>query len=208
MKNFTRIALAAALVAVPLGTAVQAQMASPATVAPETVQAGNYKVEASHTRVGFGVSHMGFSDWYGEFADVTGTMQLDPANLANARVDVTIPVATIATTNTKLDDELRSAGWLDAAQFPNIRFTSTSVVKTGVRTAQVTGNLTMHGVTRPVVLDATFNGAGANPMNKAYTVGFNATAHIKRSDFGVKTYLPLIGDDVTIRISAAFERQS
>lgn len=184
---------------------IHAQVADPN---PAVAQAGSYNVETSHTRVGFSVSHFGFSDWFGEFADVTGSLTLDPADVTKAKLAVSIPVDTIATTNTTLDEELRSADWFDAAAYPKITFVSTKVVRTGERTADVTGNLTFHGVTKPVTLKASFNGGGVNPMNKAYTVGFNATGTIKRSEFGVTKYVPVVGDEVTLRISAAFEKAS
>ncbi len=204
----SRIIGALALATVPFGTFVHAQMPAPANPSPTAVQPGDYAVEPSHTRIGFAVSHMGFTDWYGDFTTVSGTLHLDPRHVAAAQVDVTIPVASISTTNTKLDGELRSADWFDAEHYPTIHFVSTKVVKTGPRTARIEGDLTLHGVTRPAALEASFNAGGVNPLSKAYTVGFNATTRIKRSDFGVKTYLPLIGDDVTVRISAAFERKS
>ncbi len=86
-------------------------------------------------------------------------------------------------------------------------FKSEKVTPTDKNAADIEGQLTLHGVTRPLTLHATFNGAGVNIMDKHYTVGFNATGHIKRSDFGVKTYVPLIGDDVDLTLSAAFEKQ-
>ncbi|MBH0112158.1 polyisoprenoid-binding protein [Novosphingobium sp. YJ-S2-02] len=182
---------------------LNAQVSDPA---PAAAQAGNYDVETSHTRVGFAVNHFGFSDWFGEFADVTGTLSIDPAKIEKAKVAVTIPVATVSTTNATLDGELVSADWFDAETYPTIQFVSTKVVRTGERTADVTGNLTFHGVTKPVTLKASFNAGGVNPMSKAYTVGFNASGTIKRSEFGVTKYVPVVGDDVTLRISAAFEK--
>jgi polyisoprenoid-binding protein YceI len=173
---------------------------------PAAVQAGSYAVETAHTRVQFSVSHMGFSNWYGDFTGVTGALTLDPKAISAAKVDITIPVASVSTTNTVLDGELKSADWFDAGQYPNIRFVSTKVVQTAPGKADITGDLTFHGVTKPVVLAATFIGAGDNPMNKKYTVGFDATATLKRSDYGVKTYVPMIGDETTLRISAAFEK--
>lgn len=208
MSPFSRIALASSLALVSLGTVVSAQAPAPANANPAAIHSGHYAVEPSHTRVGFAVSHIGFTDWFGDFTGVSGTLSLDPRNVASAKVDVTIPTASVVTTNAKLDEELRSADWFDAGKYPTIRFVSTKVTKTGARSAAVTGNLTFHGVTRPVTLEARFNAGGVNPLDKAYTVGFNATAHIRRSDFGVKTYLPLIGDDVAIRISAAFEQKA
>jgi polyisoprenoid-binding protein YceI len=182
--------------------------AVPANSNPAAVKAGTYTVEASHTRTQFTVSHMGFTDWYGDFTGTSGSLSIDPRNIAATRLDITIPVSSVSTTNAKLDDELKSAAWLGAEQFPTIRFVSTKIVKTGAKTAAITGNLTLHGVTRPVVLAATFNGAGINPLSKAYTVGFNARTAIRRSDYGVKAYIPLVGDELTIRISAAFEQKA
>lgn len=180
--------------------------AGPASPDPAAVTAGNYAVESSHTRVQFSVSHMGFSDWYGDFAGATGTLSIDPKQISASKLEISIPVASVTTTNAKLDAELKSAEWFDADKFPKIRFVATKVERTAADRANITGDLTFHGVTRPVVLDARFNGAGINPLSKAYTIGFNATTTINRSDFGVKTYVPLIGDAVTLRISAAFEQ--
>lgn len=187
----------------PLAGHAQAPVAN---TAPAAAQAGNYKVESNHTRVQFSVSHMGFTDWYGDFTGVTGTLGINPRAVAKAKVDITIPVASVTTTNATLDGELKGAQWFNADQFPTIHFVSTHVVPTGPRTALVKGNLSFHGVTKPVVLNASFNAGGVNPMTKGYTLGFNAHAQIRRSDFGVKTYVPLVADAVTIRISAAFEK--
>ncbi|HEY0313593.1 MAG TPA: YceI family protein [Allosphingosinicella sp.] len=175
---------------------------------PATVQAGTYKVESSHTRVQFTVSHLGFTDWWGDFSGVTGMLNLDPARPAASRVDIAIPVASVSTTNATLDGELRSADWFDAGRYPSIRFVSTRIVRTGPTKAAISGKLSFHGVTRPVTLDARFVGSGPNPMTKAYTIGFNATTTIRRSDYGVKMDIPLVGDETIIRISAAFEKAS
>jgi len=173
---------------------------------PASVKAGAYNLDPSHARVQFSVSHFGFSEWYGDFSDIKGALTIDPANVAAAKVDVTIPVASVSTTNAKLDGELKSADWFDAAQYPTIRFVSTKVVQTAPDKAAITGDLTFHGVTKPVTLNAVFYGSGDNPMSKKTTIGFNVTGSLKRSDFGVKTYLPMIGDETTLRISAPFEK--
>lgn len=204
MKTAKRL-LAAALVSMPMA-AFQAAAQSPAEVAPASVQNGAYTVEPNHTRVLFAVSHMGFSTWYGEFTGVSGKLSLSPNAVETSTLEIRIPAKSISTSNAKLDGELKAPEWLDAAKFPEIAFKAKSIERTGDRTAKVTGDLTLHGVTKPVTLDAVFNGAGTNPLDKKYTVGFDATGAIKRSEFGVKTYVPLIGDDVKIIISAAFER--
>jgi polyisoprenoid-binding protein YceI len=174
---------------------------------PASVQAGVYAVEPMHTRILFSVSHMGFSTWYGDFTGASGALTLDPKEPAKSAVEIHVPVASVSTTNAKLDGELKGGDWLDAGKFPEMIFKSDKVVVTGKDKADVHGQLTLHGVTKPLTLHATFNGAGVNVMDKHYTVGFEAKGQIKRSDFGVKTYVPLIGDEVELILSAAFEKQ-
>jgi polyisoprenoid-binding protein YceI len=201
LKTFSAAALAAAIFS---ASAVSAQAQAVPNLSPTAVNAGAYIVEPMHTRVLFAVSHMGFTKWYGEFTNVSGTLTLAPKTISTSTLDIKIPTDTVSTSNTKLDGELKSPVWFDAAQYPTIEFKATHIVKTGHDTANITGDLTFHGVTKPVTLHAIFNGAGTNPLTKQYTVGFNATGEIKRSDFGVKTYVPLIGDEVTLTISAGF----
>jgi polyisoprenoid-binding protein YceI len=189
-------------------TAVSAAAPVPAPVStnPAAVTAGAYVVEPNHTRVQFSVLHMGFTHWFGDFAGASGSLTLDPKKVTASKVDITIPTGSVSTTNVKLDGELKSDVWFDVTRFPTIHFVSTKVVRTAANKATITGNLTFHGVTKPVVLAATFNGAGVNPQDMNYTVGFDASTTFKRSEFGVKTDLPLIGDETTLRISAAFEK--
>jgi polyisoprenoid-binding protein YceI len=195
------LASTAVLLALAGAAAAQDFNTNPAAVTP-----GAYVVEPAHTRVQFAVSHIGFTHFFGDFTGAKGSLLLDPKNAPASQVDITLPVASVSTTNTILDGELKSADWFDAATYPTIRFVSTKVVATGPGKATITGNLTMHGVTKSVELAAIFNGSGVNPLDKNYTVGFDATTTLKRSDFGVKTYLPLIGDETSVRISAAFEK--
>ena len=199
-KTIMPLAFAAALL---LGAAAQAQAPGPASV-----PAGTYAVEPYHTQVGFSVLHMGFTNYGGVFSKASGDLTLDPKTLAATKLDISVPVESVATTSTKLDGELRGDQWLDAAKYPTMTFHSTKIVRTGPKTADVAGELTLHGVTKPVVLKAQFVGSGANPMSKAYTVGFQVTGDIKRSDFGVKTYVPLISDEVQLNIAAAFEKKA
>jgi polyisoprenoid-binding protein YceI len=166
---------------------------------------GSYKVESYHTQVGFSISHFGFTYYSGLFSGATGTLQLDPAKLGTSRLDVSIPVDSVTTTVSKLTDELKGDKWFDTAKFPQAKFVSTQVVSSADGLT-VTGNLTLHGITKPVVLHVRFIGAGVNPIDKAYTVGFEATGTIKRSDFGVTTYLPAVGDEVQLNIAGAFEQ--
>lgn len=201
--RFSRLALPLLALALPLAAATAQVGGSPDTPVP----AGTYAVESHHTLAFFAVNHLGFNDFIGVIPNATGSLTLDPAHVDAAKLDVTLPVSAISTTNSVLDGELKSADWFDAAKFPDIRFVSTKVTKTGAHAAHIDGTLTMHGVTRPVSLDATFGGAGINPLSKAFTIGFAATGTIKRSDFGVTKYVPLVSDTVKLNITAAFEKQ-
>lgn len=204
MKSIYAVAalFAAAVPAVVASTAVEAQ----APTAPQSVEAGTYKVESNHTLARFTVNHFGFNEFFGVIPGATGTMTLNPKALAATKLDISLPVSAISTTNATLDGELKSADWFDAAQYPSIRFVSQKVVQTGPRTARISGTITMHGVSKPLTLDATLGGAGVNMMDKAYTVGFSATGTLKRSDFGVTKYVPAVSDDVKIDITVAFEK--
>ena len=181
--------------------------ASPAAPTLSSVKAGTYKVESYHMQVGFSLSHFGFTSYSGLFSGATGSLRLDPANPSADRLEVTIPVDSILTTVPKLTDELKGEKWFDATKFPQATFTSTSVAVGPDGVATIAGNLTLHGVTKPIVLHAHLMGAGVNPIDKMYTIGFQASGTIKRSEFGVSMYAPALGDDVELTIAGAFELQ-
>jgi polyisoprenoid-binding protein YceI len=170
------------------------------------VAAGTYTVDTDHTQIAWGINHLGFNVYYGIFGGTTGTLTLDPAKPASASVSLTIPVDQVTTTSEKLNAHLKTADFFDTAKFPTATFKSTAVVVDGLK-AKITGDLTIRGITKPVVLDARFTGAGPNPMSKIETVGFEARATIKRSDYGITYALPVLGDEVSLHITAAFERR-
>ncbi len=205
---FAAAGLMAALVAAPLAVSAQTAQTStaPITSVPAQVQSGDYRFEPSHSKVTWSVNHFGYSTYTGQFPRVEGTLKLDSNDIARSVVDVTINTASVGTLDTALDNHLKTADFLDVETFPTATFKSTSVKRTGDRTADITGELTLHGVTRPVTVQATFNQAGPNPMSKIYTLGFDAKATIKRSDFGIKTYVPAIGDEVTLVIEAELQK--
>jgi polyisoprenoid-binding protein YceI len=178
-----------------------------AEAAGKDVKAGVYKAEPNHTEINFTVSHFGISNYSGVLTGASGSLTLDPAKPENAKLDVSVDAATVLTPSQKLTDELKDAEWLDAAKYPKASFVSTKVTPAGANEATIAGELTLHGVTKPLTLKAHFVGAGVNPMNKAYTVGFEGTGVIKRTDFGVSKYAPMIGDEVQLTINAAFELQ-
>ncbi len=203
MTSSALLLMAAASIVSPLPAAAQ----QAATRNPADVQAGTYSVDTAHTQIGFTLSHMGFSNFTGRLNGVTGSLTLTDGDRSASKISVSVPAKSFSTAVEKLDAELISADWFDAKQFPAITFTSTKVTPNGADSATITGDLTMHGVTKPVTLTAHLVGAGSNPLSKAYTVGFDAKGTVKRSDFGVTKYVPLIGDEVELDLHGAFEKK-
>lgn len=200
-----------------------AVIAAPALVAQETpeipgaqdpsrITGGTYAADPAHSLVEFEVDHFGFNEYFGIFGDVAGTLVLNPANLENAQVDVAIPIASVTTASAALTEHLLrpdkdgEAPDFFGANPVAARFVSTSVIVTGM-TAQITGDLTINGITHPVTLDTEFTGAGVNPFNNKETVGFEAETTILRSDFEVNYGIPLVSDEVELEISVAFEKE-
>jgi polyisoprenoid-binding protein YceI len=203
--HMSRNAAFGLMVAAVLPTLALAQGAGPNT-APKKVEPGTYSVDPNHTQVGFSVSHMGFSLYSGRFSDASGELDLDPKSTSASRVRISVPVNTISTTSTRLDGKLKDGDWLDSKTFPTMSFTSTSVTPGAKGKAKVAGELTLHGITKLVTFEVEFIGSGVNPLDKKYTAGFLIRGDIKRSDFGVRKYVPLIGDAVHIAMNAAFEK--
>lgn len=189
------------------GTAAIAAQPVPqsATAAARAVQAGRYTVDANHTQVVWSVDHFGFSRLYGMVGAMSGTLDIDPANTRNAKVAIDIPLSGLTVTSPGFAKHLATADLFDTAKFPTARFVSRSVTVRGTQ-ATIAGDLTLRGVTKPLTLDARLHGAGANPMNKKQTVGFSATATLKRSDFNLGYAVPAVSDDVKLEITAAFEK--
>ena len=201
MRHSFQIAAYGLAAALMMSPAAQAQT----TQVPAQAKAGAYTLNSDHSKVTWSVNHLGFSTYTGQFQGVTGTLKIDPANLAATDLRVTIDTNLVGTLTPALDTHLKSADFLDTAKFPTATFKSTKVVRTGARTADVTGDLTLHGVTKPVTIHATFNQAGVNFVDKQYSLGFDGKAVIKRSEFGVTAYVPAVSDEVTLQLAAEFK---
>lgn len=201
MRHTVQIAAYGLAAALMLAPAAQAQV----TQKPAETKAGAYTINSDHSKVTWSLNHLGFSTYIGQFQGVTGTMKIDPAKLDATDLRVSIEMNRVGTLTPALDTHLKSADFLDTAKFPTATFTSTKVTRTGDKTADVAGDLTLHGVTKPVVFQATFNQAGVNPVDKVYSLGFDGKAVIKRSEFGITTYAPLVGDEVTLQLAAEFK---
>ena len=160
-----------------------------------------YKLDPTHTNVIATWSHFGFSNPSANFGEVDGTLVYDAADVSKSSVEVTLPLSGMDTFVPKLDEHLRGSDFFDAAKFPAITFKSRKVEDLGEGKLKITGDLTVKGTTREVVLDAHLNKAGEHPMKKVAAIGFDATATIKRSDFGLGLFAPMVGDEVTLRIT-------
>lgn len=168
---------------------------------PLQAEAINLELDPQHSYLIWHIEHLGFSSQSGKWY-VNGTLSLDKDKPENSKVNVTVKIAGLVTGIPELDKHLMSPLFFDVAKFPTATFDSDKVEVLSKTKAKVSGTLTLHGVSKPVILDVTFNKAGKNPITNKDTVGFSASTNIKRSDFGIKTLIPEIGDEVKIDIGA------
>ena len=167
-------------------------------VAAETV---NYKIDPTHTATVFTWNHLGFSTPSANFSDIQGNIYVDNDRPAKSFVSVVIPVKSINTNVPLLDTKIQDRDWFDVAKYPNITFKSTKVETTDKKHFKILGNLTVKGITKPVVLDAVLNSQAQHPMAKVPAIGFNASTIIKRSDFGMADIIPAVSDTIEIQIT-------
>lgn len=162
--------------------------------------ADTFQLDPSHTYVLFHIEHFGFSSQVGKWM-ASGILILDKNNPQNNKVKGVVQVANIVTGIDELNNHLKSPKFFDVAKFPTATFVSDQVNVTGKNTAKVHGMLTLHGVSKPITLDVRINKEGVSPITNQLTVGFQAHTKIKRSDFGMSTLLPGLGDEVKINIA-------
>lgn len=198
------------------------QVKEPAPVAaapaegPVDVPAGAYTIDPAHTSILFRVDHLGFSNYTARFKKATAQLQFDPNNVAASSITVVVDAKSLETDfpdPAKLDfnAELLGEGWLNGVKYPEITFRSTSVEPTGARTMRINGELTLRGVTRPMVLEARFNGGyRGHPMDPNARIGFSAKGVLKRSEFGITYGIPAPGttmgvsDEVNVIVETEF----
>lgn len=175
-----------------------------------------YDLDPEHTEVRFSWDHLGLSRQSGRFTELKGIVNFNPNSPATSTVDVTIPLRSIQTGVKKLDDHLlTSREFFNPDTYPDITFKSVSVTPTGQRTAEVTGELTLNGIARPVVLDVIWNFSGEHPLSSinptfagVYASGFSAKTQIRRSDFGLTRTIPFVSDEIRISIETEMYRRS
>lgn len=162
--------------------------------------ADTYKIDKVHSSVLFKAKHLGASYLYGAFTDVAGTITVDTANPAGSAIDLTIKTDSITTHDETRDKHLKSPDFFNAKQFPTITFKSKSVTKVDDKTSTVVGDLTLHGVTKPVTAKVSYVGTGKDPQGNTL-IGYEASLTIKRSDFGITYWVPAIDDEVPLIIA-------
>jgi polyisoprenoid-binding protein YceI len=190
-----------ALASTALPSSAFAQMGPPA-LDPAAAAPGPYKLDKKHASVTLKLTHMGLSHYTMRFDAIDGGYSYDPAHPAASKIAISIDPASVDTDDANFNKEIADQ-FLEAGKYPAITFTSTSIVPEGKDHGKVSGELTFHGVTKPVTLDVTYNGSLVGMM-KEHRMGFSGHTTIKRSEFGVTKYVPLVGDDVSVLIEAEF----
>jgi polyisoprenoid-binding protein YceI len=185
--------------------------ASLLALAPVLALAADWNIDPAHTQTSFAVKHLVVSTVRGEFGKTTGTVHLDDADLTRSSVEATIDAATISTRNPDRDAHLRSPDFFDVARYPTVAFRSTKVEKAAAGALEVTGDLTLRGVTRPVTLDVTIS-PEVKGMGGETRRAFSATTRINRQDYGLRWSKaveagPVVGDEVTITIDVEAVRE-
>ena len=160
-----------------------------------------YSIDPTHTQVHASYLHAGFSNIAIRFNKVEGEFLFDAAKPANSSLNIKVPINSLDTGVEKFDTHLWSADFFEAEKFPEASFKSTKVTDAGKGKLKLLGNLTIRGITKPVSFDVTTNGIAVHPMSKKPTAGFDAVTKIKRSDFGLGKYVPMVGDEVALRIT-------
>lgn len=179
-----------------LTTAALSLLAAPAFAAPVA-----YTLDPSHSQIVFDYNHLGFSTGTGMFSGFEGEISFDQEDPANSSVNVAFPVRSMLTGWEARFEHFMSADFFDAADDEMVTFQSTAIEVTGENTANITGDLTLNGVTKSVVLDATLNQAGEHPMEGKPWAGFDATTTLLRSDYNVGQFAPFVSDEVNVQIS-------
>lgn len=201
--KITRHVLAVCALALA-GCATAASIVYPVNREALKARPGDYVLDPQHTNVIFAVEHLGFSTFYGRFADISGRLSIDPDDPAASDVAVRIAAASVDTLSDDLDEKLKGAGMFDAARHPDILFASTRVTTTGDNEADIEGVLTVKDVSGPLVIHAIFHGEGTDPATGRRTVGFDANAALKRSDFDLDQWSGFVGNEVRLIIGAEF----
>ncbi|MDG4719282.1 MULTISPECIES: YceI family protein [Thalassospira] len=169
--------------------------------------AESYKLDPAHTSVIFIVNHLGFSNYQGRFGGVSGELTLDRENPAASAAVISIDLNQVDSGLEALDNHMKTADFLNVEKFPTATFKSTSVELVGDKAAKITGDLTLLGETKPLVLEVVLTGEGDHPMTGDHVLGFGATGTVTRSEYGMNFLVPGVSDEVELQISSEFLKQ-
>lgn len=168
------------------------------------LQAGEYQLDPEHAALLFKIQHLGLSTYVGRFNTFDAQLNFDPNNMGAASLKAVVDIHSIDINNPDLSDTLQSDTWFSSEQYPQASFVSHTVTPISDTSFNFSGDLTLRGVTQPVTFKATFHGGADNWISGKYTVGFSAVGQIKRSAFGMDSYIPIVGDDIDLEIYAEF----
>ncbi|MGF1477200.1 MAG: YceI family protein [Geminicoccaceae bacterium] len=201
----------AALLLTALASAVACGRLIPAqhqTFDPASLRAGSFRLDPDHATLLVKIDHLGFSTYVGRFNSFDASLDFDPERPEASDLQVVIDTSSIDVNNEAFEEELRGPQWFDVASFPEASFVAREISVTDENAGEIRGDLTLVDVTRPVVLDVTFNGGANNLLTGRYTIGFAAETSFQRSAFGMDYLVPAIGDEVEVEIHAEFLAQN
>jgi polyisoprenoid-binding protein YceI len=167
---------------------------------------GTYQVDTSHANILFSATHLGLSNYFGRFNKMDGTLKFDAKDVTKSTITMKVHAASVDSNNSEMEAKFQGAEFLNAEKFPVATFTSTKIEKLSDDKGRITGDLSLLGITKPIILDVVFNGYALNPYTKKPTLGFSAKGSFKRSDFGMIAYIPDVGDEVSLIIEAEFSK--
>jgi polyisoprenoid-binding protein YceI len=168
------------------------------------LQAGEYKLDSQHAALIFKIQHLGLSTYVGRFNQFDAQLNFDPKNMASASLNAMVEINSVDINNAELAETLQNDTWFNSERFPQASFTSDTVTVISDTSFNFSGDLTLKGVTKPATFKATFHGGADNWMTGKYTIGFSAVGQIKRSDFGMDSYIPIVGDEIELEVYAEF----
>ncbi|MFT5608934.1 MAG: polyisoprenoid-binding protein YceI [Arenicella sp.] len=170
----------------------------------EALRVGQYTLDKSHATLLFKVEHFGLSKYVGRFNEFDATLDFDPENLEQTKLEAIIEMKSLDINHQGLRIQLLSPKWFDQANHPQAKLTTVGLRQVSESNFELSGNLAWRGINKPVVLQVKFNGGANNLLTRKYTIGFHASGSFLRSDYGIKTYLPIVGDQVKIDVYAEF----
>lgn len=204
LKN--RVSRASLIVCLVLLSGCAALLTPKVNTAIAELKGGQYKLDKSHATLLFKVQHLGLSTYVGRFNSVAASLEFDPEDIASAKLEAIVDMTSLDINDRELGKDLMGRKWLRTESYPQAIFKTISVMPVADNSFEFIGELDWRGVRKPISLQVIFHGGANNILTGKYTLGFTATGSFKRSDFGMKSYIPLVGDQITIEAYAEFQR--